>query len=109
MKVKSKKQQENNIVDILRWCALLPAICITWYFVWSLGAMVILWFLELLNSNFVFWLMVIVDAFVLPAVVNFFVVRLIAPKYKNKIAWAAVGLTLLWAVCFVYGLIHLAY
>lgn len=109
MKVKSKKQQENNIVDILRWCALLPAICMTWYFVWLLGAVVILWGSGLLNGNFVFWLMMVVDAFVLPAVVNFFVVRLIAPKYKNKIAWAAVGLTLLWAGLFVYGLIHLAY
>ena len=113
MKVNQKKIQKGKILDVLRWCALLPAACVTWYFVWflALGGMygILLGVPELLNCNFFIWFMMIMTVFVLPAVVNFFVVRLIAPTNKKIFAWASVALCAVWAFCFIYGMMHTAY
>ena len=90
--MKSKKKS----YDIVRWIALLPAVCLVWWVASSVCLIIDAW-----TSSEIFVLF--------PAIAMFFTAKWIAPKYKNLMGIFAVFVCLLWTLSFWYILGHAAY
>ena len=91
----------TNVFDISRWVLLIPMWLVVWFFipfayykVFGVGAT---------------WWTVMVLPYTLTTVVEFFVIRAMAPSHKNAFSIIAVICTILLSVYLFYGLSSMAY
>lgn len=100
---KQSKPNSKEIIDIIRWCVLVPATC---FMAWLGTGLGLVADTKLnINTFFVDWLLI----FILSGVFSLFTVRLIAPKYKKQISLYTLIIIAFWAFCVIYGLWHMAY
>lgn len=91
----------TNVLDIIRWILLVPVWVVVWFFVpyayyrvFGVGAS---------------WWTIMVLPYTLTTIVEFFVIRAMAPSRKNAFAIIAVVCTILLSVYLYYGLSNMAY
>ena len=101
---KDKKSTNNVMLNVLRWVALVPVLCVVWWLVVFCGMIVSRYSFMSVDT---LWLVVFM--LVLPAVAIFFTAHFIAPKYKNIVGWISVLLCVVSFGLFFYGLTHMAY
>ena len=94
--------------DLVRWIALLPAVCLVWWIASSVCLIIDAWTSSEIFFGLELWGMAI--CFILfPAIAMFFTAKWIAPKYKNLMGIFAIFICLLWTAFFWYSLGHVAY
>ena len=103
-----KHRNNKQIYDILRWIALLPAVCLVWWIVLYICISIDQWFSTEPFFGLGLWVLIIYFA-ILPAIAMFFTAKYIAPKYKNIMGCVAVFLCIAWVLLLCYGLSHIAY
>lgn len=106
-----KKNTKEKTLNILRWVALIPAICITWWIVIYICACIarFLFGPNFFTSDYSILTFIIISFVILPAVAMFFTAKYIAPKYKIIMGCIAVAICILWVVVLFYNLSHMAY
>ena len=85
--------QKKKTWDLIRWVFLGPAVCVSWC-VMMIGCFIYSWSRSYYNtvlSDILFFLVCIV----VPCIVEFFIAKCIAPKYKNNAGWIVVALCVL--------------
>ncbi len=100
----TKSDENKKWLTILRWVALLPAVCLVWWII----PIICLYIERLLSLELLMWPLIIYFT-ILPAIAMFFVAKFIAPKYKITMGCAAILLCIIWDLLLWYGLSHLAY
>lgn len=88
--------KKKEIIDVIRWVLLGPAVCAAWWSGLVISAFLERWglFLDLLDSYpIVYFFIVFV---IIPVIAMFFVAKGIAPKYKKISGVVAVVVCILW-------------
>jgi len=93
---------KNKIGDIISWVFLLPAMAVFAIMIFF-GLLVLCEFLDLSLS------MTTALIVITTGVVEFFLARIIAPKYKNTVAICACIITVVWQIVLMYGMMNFAY
>lgn len=85
--------QKKKTWDLIRWVLLGPAVCVSWC-VMLIGCLFLGWLLSYYNTVFRDMLFVLVCIFI-PCIIEFFIAKCIAPKYKSNVGWIVVVLCVL--------------
>ena len=96
--------KQNTKSDILRWVLLLPAVCLIWWLVVFLCALI-----ESLFYSQYLWdsygnIFLILNLFVIPGIAAFFTAWFLAPKYKVIAGCGTVVFVALWCLYFIGAL-----